>query len=453
MAVATNPIKPTGAGNPLTALFSRRSQRQVLVAVLLLAALYPLISRSLINSIDFLPWPSINNLIVMCYYAILALGLNIVVGFAGLLDLGYVAFFVVGAYATAFLASPHFGIHLSWWLVALVAVVAAGMSGVLLGAPTLKLRGDYLAIVTLGFGEIMPLLAKNLGAVTIKIGDTFLLNDANLTGGALGINPIDPPEIPIGGSWAPWGETMVFSNRSPELSFYLVVGLLILSFLVCIRLRDSRLGRAWMAVREDETAAASMGINTVSTKLLAFALGASASGFVGAFVGAYQTAIFPESFQFSVSISILIMIILGGMGSLRGVVVGAFIIQYVNQSLLPFLGELIDEPIRSVGAEIGIGFVKNFTLTSFNFLIYGVILVIMMIYRPEGLLPADARKAELHGEGIAADQTFGTDTELADAVARYEADHPEMAAANLAGPDDPPPDESPGSAERPAGDA
>ncbi len=438
MAVATNPIRPAGSRNPFAGLFSGRSQRQVLAVVLFAAAVYPLFSRGLINNIDFLPWPSMNNLIVMCYYAILALGLNIVVGFAGLLDLGYVAFFVVGAYTTAFLASPQFGIHLSWWLVAIVAVGAAGLSGILLGAPTLKLRGDYLAIVTLGFGEIMPLLAKNLDAVTIKIGDTFLLNDVNLTGGALGINPIDPPSIPIGGSWAPWGEEMIFSNRSPELAFYLVLGLLILSFAVCVRLRDSRLGRAWMAVREDETAAASMGINTVSTKLLAFSLGASASGFVGAFVGAYQTAIFPESFAFSVSISILIMIILGGMGSLRGVVVGAFIIQYVNQSLLPFLGELIDNPIRSLGAEIGVSFVKNFTLTSFNFLIYGVILVVMMIYRPEGLLPADARKAELHGEGISADQTFATDTELAEAVARYEEAHPEMAVTQ----DDAPPEAS-----------
>ena len=426
MAVATSPIRPAGSRNPFAGIFAGRTQRQALAVVLVAAAVYPLISRGLINTIDFLPWPSMNNLIVMSYYAILALGLNIVVGFAGLLDLGYVAFFVVGAYATAFLASPQFGIHLSWWLVAIVAVGAAGLSGILLGAPTLKLRGDYLAIVTLGFGEIMPLLARNLDAVTIKIGDTFLLNDVNLTGGALGINPIDPPSIPIGGSWAPWGETMIFSNRSPELAFYLVLGLLILSFAVSIRLRDSRLGRAWMAVREDETAASSMGINTVSTKLLAFSLGASASGFVGAFVGAYQTAIFPESFAFSVSISILIMIILGGMGSLRGVVVGAFIIQYVNQSLLPFLGELIDDPIRQFGTGIGIDFFRNFTLTSFNFLIYGVILVVMMIYRPEGLLPADARKAELHGEGISADQTFATDTELVDAVARYEEEHPEI---------------------------
>jgi len=180
-----------------------------------------------------------------------------------------------------------------------------------------------------------------------------------------------------------------------------------------------------------------MGINTVSTKLLAFALGASFSGFVGAFVGAYQTAIFPESFSFSVSISILIMIILGGMGSLRGVVVGAFIIQYLNQSFLPFAGQFIDDPIREFGAGVDISFLRNFTLTSFNFLIYGVILVLMMIYRPEGILPADTRKAELHGEGIAADQTFGTDTELADAVSRYEEAHPEIHAANI--PDSPPP--------------
>jgi branched-chain amino acid transport system permease protein len=199
-----------------------------------------------------------------------------------------------------------------------------------------------------------------------------------------------------------------------------VLVLLALVFFVCIRLRDSRLGRAWMAIREDETAAEAMGINTVTTKLLAFALGASFSGFTGAFFGAYSTAIFPESFSFTVSISILIMIILGGMGSLRGVVLGAFVIQYLNQAFLPFLGKFVDPPVQAFGQANDIGLFENFALTSFNFLIYGIILVVMMIVRPEGLLPSAARKLELHGEGIAADQAIGTASEVTEAVEEYE---------------------------------
>ncbi|MER3417852.1 MAG: hypothetical protein C4343_01780, partial [Chloroflexota bacterium] len=294
----------------------------------------------------------------------------------------------------------------------------AATAGILLGAPTLRLRGDYLAIVTLGFGEIVPQLVRNLDKVNVNIlGIQVIGPDFNLTGGPLGINPIDAPALPIPG---PWGRELVFSNGNPAGSLYLALLLLILSFFVCRRLRDSRLGRAWMAIREDETAAASMGINTVTTKLLAFALGASFSGLVGAFVGAYQTAVFPESFNFSVSISILIMVILGGMGSLRGVIVGAFVMTYVSQTLLPFLGGFIDSPIRDLGKATGIGLLQNFTLVAYNFLIFGVILALLMIFRPEGLLPAAARKAELHGEGIAAEATFGTDTSVATAATEFE---------------------------------
>lgn len=368
---------------------------------------------------EALPMPSVNVLIVMFYYAILALGLNIVVGFAGLLDLGYVAFYVVGAYTTAFLASPLHGLHVPWWFVVIAAVGVAALAGVLLGAPTLRLRGDYLAIVTLGFGEIMPVLARNLDNIDLSaFGGP---KDFNLTGGNIGVNPIDPPVLPIPG---PWGDSLIFSNQNPVASLYLILAILLMVFVVCIRLRDSRLGRAWMAIREDETAAASMGIDTVSTKLLAFGLGASFSGFTGAFFGAYSTAIFPESFNFAVSISITIMIILGGMGSLRGVVLGAFAIRYLNDALLPYLGGFVDEPIRAIGAalpEIPIlkDRVEAFTLTSYNYLLYGVILVVMMIKRPEGLLPAAARKAELHGEGVAAEATFGTADEVAAAATDF----------------------------------
>jgi branched-chain amino acid transport system permease protein len=168
-----------------------------------------------------------------------------------------------------------------------------------------------------------------------------------------------------------------------------------------------------MAIREDETAAAAMGINTVSTKLLAFALGASLSGFAGAFVGSYQTAIFPESFKFSTSIIILVMIILGGMGSLRGAILGAIAVQYVNTTFLQWAGGFLNPPINALGRAIDVDFLANFVLHSYNFLIFGIVLVIMMIVRPEGLLPSAARKAELHGEGIAADETIATSTELA----------------------------------------
>ena len=416
MAVITSPVGARlGFPNPFRDVGASRRQRTILVVLLALAIAYPFFYQAIP---DVLPRPSVNNLIVMVYYAMLALGLNIVVGFAGLLDLGYVAFYVFGAYSTAFLASPIFGLHISWWLVIVVAVAVAATAGILLGAPTLRLRGDYLAIVTLGFGEIVPQLVRNLDKVNINIlGVQVIGPDFNLTGGPLGINPIDAPTLPIPG---PWGRELVFSNGNPAGSLYLAMGLLILSFFVCRRLRDSRLGRAWMAIREDETAAASMGINTVTTKLLAFALGASFSGLVGAFVGAYQTAVFPESFNFSVSISILIMVILGGMGSLRGVIVGAFVMTYVSQTLLPFLGGFIDNPIRDVGKATGISILENFTLVAYNFLIFGVILALLMIFRPEGLLPAAARKAELHGEGIATEATFGTDTSVASAATEFE---------------------------------
>jgi branched-chain amino acid transport system permease protein len=414
MAVQTMPAQ-TGRRRrgPLTDAEAARRNR-LIVGVLLVAALvYPFVVGLIPQGA---PAPTVNNLIVMCYYAVLALGLNIVVGFAGLLDLGYVAFYVFGAYTTAFLASPQFGLHAWWPLVAIVAIMVAAGAGILLGAPTLRLRGDYLAIVTLGFGEIVPELVRNLDKVNVTVAGIIIVGpDANITGGALGINPVDALVIPLPAFLQTLFNVkeLSFSNSNPQAAFYLVLGILLLSFFVCRRLRDSRLGRAWMAIREDETAAGSMGINTTATKLLAFALGASFSGFVGAFVASYQTAVFPESFNFSVSISILIMVILGGMGSLRGVVVGAFALTYVSQTFLPFLGKIIDPYVQGAG-------LTDFTLVSLNYLIFGVVLVLMMIFRPEGLLPVAARKAELHGEGINVGETFGTTDSLADAATDYE---------------------------------
>lgn len=364
-------------------------QGAIVATVLALAVVYPFLTPSIPAG---LPTPTTNNLIVMCYFAVLALGLNIVVGLAGLLDLGYVAFYVFGCYTAAILGSPLFGIHVPWPLVVPVAVIVAAGAGTLLGAPTLRLRGDYLAIVTLGFGMIIPELVRNLGSVNIVIGGTYIIGpNTNLTGGVNGINPVDALTLPAG----PWGSEVVFSNANPQASLYLVLGMLIISFLVCRNLRDGRLGLAWMAIREDETAAAMMGIDTVTTKLLAFALGASFAGFVGSFVASYQTAVFPESFNFTVSITILIMVILGGMGSLRGAIVGAFTLEYVTQVLLPFLGRFVDPPVQSFGATHHLDLLATFSLVNMNFLIFGVVLVLMMVLKPEGLLPTTARRAEL----------------------------------------------------------
>jgi len=410
------PSRKLSVPNPFAGMDRRRRDLTIIAILLILAIVYPLIFRSLEAAFPFIPWPGTAVLIICATFAILALGLNIVMGFAGLLDLGYVAFYAIGAYTTAFLASPHFGIHISWWIVVWIAVAAAAAFGILLGAPTLKLRGDYLAIVTLGFGEIVRIVFRNLGDFTLALpaflGGAILIGpNANLTGGNTGINPIDPPSIPIPG---PWGNAIVFSNQNAIASWYLVLGLLVLTYFICVRLRDSKLGRAWMAIREDETAAAAMGINTVTTKLLAFSLGASFSGFAGAFTGAYQTAIFAESFNFNVSILVVVIIILGGIGSLRGVLIGAFAAQYVNQTLLAFLGNRIfNDPISAIGDATGIELLTDFNLATYNYLIFGVVLAIMMIRRPEGLFPDESAKAEMHGIGVAAEVTAGSAEELA----------------------------------------
>ena len=414
MAVARASRRPTFP-KPFAGIEKRRRERVILAVLVVLAIVYPLIYRALQAQLSFVPWPDTAVLIVACTFGILALGLNIVMGFAGLLDLGYVAFYAIGAYTTAFLASGQFGIHISWWIVVWIAVAAAALFGILLGTPTLRLRGDYLAIVTLGFGEIVRIVFRNLGDITFALpaflgGAVLLGPHANLTGGNVGINPIDPPSIPIPG---PWGSQLVFSNQNPIAAFYLIVALLALTYFFCVRLRDSKLGRAWMAIREDETAAAAMGINTVSTKLLAFALGASFSGFAGAFTGAYQTAIFAESFNFAVSILVVVIIILGGIGSLRGVVIGAFAVQYVNLTFLKWAGEFVNPPINSLGNAVGVALLEDFNLVTYNYLIFGVVLAIMMVKRPEGLFPVEHARAEMHGIGVAAELSAATADEMA----------------------------------------
>jgi len=296
-------------------------------------------------------------------FVLLALGLNIVVGFAGLLDLGYAAFFAIGSYAFAMLASPQFGIHVPFWLLIFVAAAVAGIFGILLGAPTLRLRGDYLAIVTLGFGEIVP--------------QTFL-NLAQWTGGPNGIGSLDQPVF--------FGLKFGFD----PLPYYLLILVLIaLAVWVANNLRQSRLGRAWMAIREDELAAAHMGINTTTTKLAAFAMGASFSGLAGCAYASKLQLVSPDQFGFNVSVFILAMLVLGGMGNIPGVILGSVLLSSLDRFILP----------QGTNFLHGLG-LTSVDLTSSRFLIYGVILVAMMLFRPEGLVPSRQRKAELHAAEI-----------------------------------------------------
>lgn len=311
-------------------------------------------------------------------YVMLALGLNIVVGFAGLLDLGYVAFYAVGAYMYALLASPHLaenfawiaqtfpqGLHSSIWMVIPLGAAVAAFFGVLLGAPVLKLRGDYLAIVTLGFGEIIRIFLTNLDA------------PANLTNGPQGINLIDPVRI-VGVNLGRPLEMFGFTLASVYLYYYLFLLLAIVCIAVCIRLQDSRLGRAWMAIREDEIAAKSMGINTRNVKLLAFALGATFGGVSGAMFAAFQGFVSPESFSLMESIIILAMVVLGGIGHIPGVVLGAVLLSLFPEVLRHTVKPLQEQLFGAVLVDVEV----------LRMLLYGLAMVVIMLYRPKGLWPA-----------------------------------------------------------------
>jgi branched-chain amino acid transport system permease protein len=348
-----------------------------LVLIGILALIYPWLDR-------ILQLRYMNEVIPVLVFVLMALGLNIVVGYAGLLDLGYAAFFAIGAYATGMVASPHLGISLSFWLAIWIAAATAAVFGLILGAPTLPLRGDYLAIVTLGFGEIVPIAANNLDAFSLRIFNFTLIENFNLTGGPKGINPINRPWLPGIGEFTP---------ANPIPWYYLILGIMVFSIFFIIRLRNSRLGRAWTAIREDELAASAMGIDLVRTKLLAFSMGATFSGFAGAFYGAYISAIFPSSFRFDVSVMLLCMVILGGLGNITGVILGGLIIQFADRLFLPQLSSLVQALLRNS---------DNATLREINFasdfrlLLFGLTLVIMMLVRPEGLVPSERRRMELH---------------------------------------------------------
>jgi branched-chain amino acid transport system permease protein len=319
-------------------------------------------------------WVRITNFAIL--YIFLALGLNIVVGFAGLLDLGYIAFYAVGAYVWALLASPQFGIHWPFWAILPLGAAVAAIFGILLGAPTLKLRGDYLAIVTLGFGEIVRIFLNNLD------------HPINITNGPRGIARIDPVRID-GVSFGRSDTAFGLTFTGPIKYYYLLLAMVMVVIFINIRLQNSRIGRAWEAIREDEVAARAMGINTRDMKLLAFAMGASFGGIAGGMFSAIQTFISPESFVLVESIMVLAMVVLGGMGNIWGVILGAVLLSFVPE-ILRFTVEPVQRQLFGrmlVDPEV------------IRMLVFGFALVLIMLLRPGGLWPSAVRRRELAARG------------------------------------------------------
>ena len=337
------------------------------VGLLLLAAPF------LIEAVLGRAWVRIADVALL--FIMLALGLNIVVGFAGLLDLGYIAFFAVGAYGYALLASPQFAIHWPFYVLLPLGASVAALFGILLGAPTLRLRGDYLAIVTLGFGEIIRVFLNNLN------------RPVNITNGPQGITLIDP--LQLGGFSLAQTHSIAGLTFSPVHSYYFVfLACALLSIAISLRLEHSRIGRAWVAIRDDELAASAMGINTRNMKLLAFAMGATFGGVAGGLFASFQGFISPESFHLIDSIMVLCMVVLGGMGNVYGVVLGAVLLtalpealRYVGPLQQRWFGEVFVDP------------------ADLRMLLFGLALVLMMLFRPSGILPARRRKhAAAEGE-------------------------------------------------------
>jgi branched-chain amino acid transport system permease protein len=331
----------------------------------------------------------------MAVYVMLALGLNIVVGYAGLLDLGYVAFFALGAYTLGWFGSGlfsernvHFldvgnkalpGIHLSFWVVVPLAGLFCAIAGIIIGWPTLRLRGDYLAIVTLGFGEIIPDVFRN--------GDDIAGH--NLTNGVRGVTQLDRPGFGTTLNDATGGLLPDrYSSLPSELKpwFYTILFMCLITIFVNLRLRDSKMGRAWIAVREDEIAASAMGVPLMRTKLWAYAIGGIFGGLAGSIYGSFINGIFPTSFSFQISIIVLVMVVVGGMGNIWGVIVGASVISWLNFTGLGKIGEWVNGVIPGGGNDIDV--------PKYKFGIFGVLLILMMLFRPEGLIPSARRKAE-----------------------------------------------------------
>jgi branched-chain amino acid transport system permease protein len=381
-------------------LAKARSERGWWVAggLILFGVVYPFLVEYLQDTpliSDFVP--SVSSMVLILIVTMMALGLNIVVGYAGLLDLGYVAFYAAGAYTAGWLASVQFenvtfhlgstvrndlpGIHINLWLVLILAGAFTAFVGIVIGLPTLRLRGDYLAIVTLGFGEIVPQFVRNAD----KEGIGF-----DLTNGTFGISPID--SAGFGG--------FVFRAQSnkDELYYWAAMVLLLFTVFCCIRLRDSRLGRAWIAIREDETAAAAMGVPLMRTKTWSYAIGAFFGGVAGAFYASFTSGANPAQFYFQFSVFLLCMVILGGIGSIWGVLAGGLVLGYLNYGGLSTIGGKMQE----AGLQ--------FDPTKYQFGIYGLIIVAMMLFRPTGLIPERRHKIELE-EGVRDTPLYDVQTE------------------------------------------
>lgn len=321
-------------------------------------------------------------------FVALALGLNVVVGFAGLLDLGYVAFFAVGAYLWGILSTPQITeINPAWSPVpplmfypfVVFGLIAGGLFGVLLGLPVLRLRGDYLAIVTLGFGEVIRVLANNLD------------KPINITNGTQGITDIERPPLIFADTLRALGVTLNDNQLYQQFFYFLVLLVVLLVVLVVSRLKSSRIGRAWEAIREDETAAIAQGIPLVRMKLLAFAVGASFAGAMGVIFAAKQLFINPPTFDLLRSINILSMVILGGMGSIPGVMLGAVLVTLLDLQILPRIATVLRQ-----AQDSGFPIPSTFDPTQYQRLLFGLLLILMMIFRPEGILPDERRSEELH---------------------------------------------------------
>jgi branched-chain amino acid transport system permease protein len=366
-----------------------RLQRFVLPAIIIpLVVLYPEYYLDLGTSQLI---PTLSTAVVMTVFVTMAVGLNMVVGYAGLLDLGYVAFYAAGSYVAGWFASDQFathsvvfgavgvqggaiGIHVSIWILLAVAALFAAMLGVMIGLPTLRLRGDYLALVTLGFGEIIPQVVRN--------GDHLF--GQNITNGVAGITPIDPMGFKYAHGVLPFLPDNFLLTPNLDVWYYRVGLLLVAVTVFCsIRLRDSRLGRAWVALREDEIAAAAMGVPLMQVKTWAYASGAFFGGAAGCFYGTYQGGAIPDNFKLYISTLVLAMVILGGMGNVWGVCLGAAVLSYLNQ-----------QGLGAIGNQINSTFGTNIEITKYEAGLFGLIIVLMMLFRPQGLIPSARRKAE-----------------------------------------------------------
>lgn len=390
----------------------------VVIAIFLLyKELMPNLQDNIARNVqNWLPLTAVNECMI---YVIMALGLNVVVGYAGLLDLGYVAFWAIGSYMGAYLASPFVrfgmgtfkhginlwgaptppgstGLHINFWIALLIGAIICALAGIIIGAPTLRLRGDYLAIVTLGFGEIIPQFFLNGNEIAGR----------NLTNGNLGITPIDPANInPVG--YLP-GVPSRLNVAPTALPYKLLLFALLAGFcvFVSLRIREGRLGRSWLAIREDELAASMMGVPLMRAKLSAYAVGAFFGGLGGVAYATHVGGALPDPFKFSLSIFVLIMVVIGGMGNVWGVVIGAFVLAWVNNTGLAQFGDTYNS---ITGAHI--------QFTNYNFLLFGVLLVLMMLFRREGFLPERRTRMILKEPARTELESVGSDVEAGQDVA------------------------------------